>query len=540
MQTDEANLGFRLSRFTNVCSFKFSAQLQSVAGGVGDGMDKLDSKKKVLRDLRIGEAASESELRSLPDYFVETTAWYDVHDDRVDFVLGTKGSGKSALYQLLLEPNSSKVLRKRGIITIGVENPLPGRAPGGLIEKNANLTANFMQVQFLGLWKLCFLCQVAAKLREEKLARDPGVRNVISDLEALKLLPEESSPSALKTVFQYVSSVEVGVGAQILKVTLRRPAPSAEQVHVEIKEVWVDDLLSRLNSALAKANVTIWLALDRLDVPFAANQAQEMAALVAVYLTYQDFTTSRIRLKIFLRNDIWRRISNSPEGGRLSEVSHVRETVISWDNKGLFNLVMKRILHNKQLCAMFKVDAAKVLKDYKQQEELFYRIFPEKMDGVRTFDWMLAQTCDGTRMTMPREVIELLNFARVAQLAMLEKGLATLPSETLFDAQSLKDAAREVSTARYEKTLRIEYAPLEKRFAAFRGQKSEQTAKTLVRLWNLKPTKPQDDLEALARGLALQLVEIGFLQRRQIDGETVFIVPPLYQRYLGMTAGRAT
>src|SRR5207237_881456 len=59
--------------------------------------------RAVLRTLNFGQRIAEDERDYLARYFVETDQWRRMYSGEVDIVYGAKGSGKSALYFLLLD-----------------------------------------------------------------------------------------------------------------------------------------------------------------------------------------------------------------------------------------------------------------------------------------------------------------------------------------------------------------------------------------------------------------------------------------------------
>ena len=127
------------------------------------------------------------------------------------------------------------------------------------------------------------------------------------------------------------------------KITLREP--SGEESRRGL--VSVDALLGRANEAFAESGVELWLVLDRLDVAFAETEELEKNALRALFKVYLDLAAhDRLSLKIFLRTDIWKRITR--EGFR--EASHItRHATITWDSQSLLNLALRRILNNASL-----------------------------------------------------------------------------------------------------------------------------------------------------------------------------------------------
>ncbi len=195
----------------------------------------------------------------------------------------------------------------------------------------------------------------------------------------------------------------------------------------------VDRLLEIANQAL-EGNFRIWILLDRLDVAFSDHVDSEKNALRALFRAYLDgFDLANIGIKIFLRTDIWRRITE--EGFR--EASHVtRHLTIQWGDDALLNLLVRRILHNDPVCEHLGVDKAEVLASAQKQKEVFYRIFPPQVDvgpnKPSTFDWMLSRTRDGAGNNVPRELIHLLNELRAVQIRKLELGEVAPDGDLLF------------------------------------------------------------------------------------------------------------
>lgn len=293
----------------------------------------------------------------------------------------------------------------------------------------------------------------------------------------------------------------------------------------------MDTLFSNVDRALDENGYQIWLVLDRLDVAFAESDEIEGNALRALFMVYSDLREyAKIGLKIFLRTDIWRRITRDG----LREASHVEDQVaISWSDQTLLNLVIRRCLNNDAVRELYGVQEDEVLADVEGQKELFYRIFPDQVEpGSRkstTFDWMLGRTRDGSGRTAPRELIHLLSSLRDEQLRMLEVGHQEPDGEQLFDRAAFKAALPEVSRVRLEQTLLAEYPSLRPYAEKLERRKSQQSIPTLMDIWEC------DQAEAI--GVADQLVEVGFFERRQAGGETVYWVPFLYRDALSLVQG---
>ena len=84
-----------------------------------------------------------------------------------------------------------------------------------------------------------------------------------------------------------------------------------------------------------------------------------------------------IALKIFVRDDIWTRIT---EGG-FTEASHITKSVrITWSEESLLNLVVLRLLNNQHLVDELDVETEEVRGNAAKQREIFYKLVPDQID----------------------------------------------------------------------------------------------------------------------------------------------------------------
>jgi hypothetical protein len=494
------------------------------------------SKREILQDTTFGKQIAEEETEELNTYFVETEEWRRIFAGEVDVVYGVKGAGKSAIYSLLLK--RADILRERGVIVVAAENPR-----GTPVFKDLVADPPTSENEFRALWKFYILALVANELRKADVngRRD----SLVAPLEEAGLIRRELSlKGMLRAALDYAraivkaESVEGGIQIDHAtgmpngvtgKITLREPS-SAQQ---KLGMVSVDHLFGIANSILTDAKMQIWVLLDRLDVAFAETDELEANALRALFRAYLDLLGfDRISLKIFLRTDIWHRITK--EGFR--EASHITRTAdIAWDPRSLMNLVARRMVRNPSLRDFYKIDETKVVADSDKQRQLFYRVFPPQVDsGARrseTFDWMLSRTKDGARETAPRELIHLLTSARHAQLKEFELGQQEPDGEALIGPSAVRAALPPVSKVRLEQTLFAEYPRLRPRLQQLTGEKTAQTPDSLAQIWKVKPE------EALA--IATELAEIGFFETRGPKNDPTFWVPFLYRDALDMVQGSA-
>jgi hypothetical protein len=497
-------------------------------------MDKLE----LLKSISFGARVAEEEITELAKYFVETDQWSRMINGEIDIVRGDKGAGKSAIYSLLITRESEFFDRNTLLV--------PGEKPRGTpVFKDIIANPPTTEVEFVGLWKLYTLALVGRKMREWDI-KNAAAEKVYSNLESARLLDREYDLSGILRAVQDLArrlfqaeSVEGGLTIEAAtglpngitgKITLREPALALRDRGF----LTVDRLIAYANTALEEAGMRVWLLLDRLDVAFAETHELERNALRALFRVYRDLAEhDAIKLKIFLRSDIWTRITD----GGFREASHITKVVVlDWNQASLLNLVIRRVISNHDLVQVLNIDRDKILSDFNAQKDLFYRVFPAQVDqGSKkppTLDWMISRCADGaSRKTAPRELIHLLTSLRDKEIGRLELGEPPAPGEQLFDRSVFKEALSIVSETRYNQNLLAEHPDLKEILAKLNGEKTEQTVDSLAELWEM------DRDQAVA--LAQRLVEIGFFELRGSKDAQTFWVPFLFRDALSMSQGLA-
>ena len=446
---------------------------------------------ELLKQLTFGSQVAEEEVASLQEYFVQTDQWSRIVRGDVDIVRGEKGAGKSAIY-LLLNKNKEELF-DRNILLVSGENPR-----GATVFKDLILDPPTSEPEFVVLWKLYILVIVCHELRSFDITT-ADIGSVYRALESADLLELELNlPGLLRAAQNFArqllgtGKLEIGVeldpgsGAPtgiIGRISLAEPPKQLRRSGINS----IDGMFDKVNRALEEAGYTVWALFDRLDVAFAENHNLEANAIRALLRVYGDFRAfERISLKIFLREDIWKRVT----AGGFREASHItRSEIMRWTPPMLLNLTLRRVLSNAILNEELGISKDEVLSNSVKQVEVFGRIFPKQVEqGPRkaaTFDWMVARCADGTNNTAPRELIHLLNCIRDEEIRRLERGGDPGANEQLFDRSVFKQALPTVSEMRLTTYLFAEY-PAERPFVEkLRGEKTEQTPESLAEIWNL-------------------------------------------------------
>jgi len=122
-------------------------------------------KRAILKSVTFGHRVAEEETDVLSTYFVETDHWQRLYRGDLDVVYGPKGSGKSALYALLL--SKSTELFDRDILLVAGENPR-----GATAFRDLATDPPTSEREFIGLWKLYIASLIHSALAEYSIQSD--------------------------------------------------------------------------------------------------------------------------------------------------------------------------------------------------------------------------------------------------------------------------------------------------------------------------------------------------------------------------------
>jgi hypothetical protein len=484
------------------------------------------SKHQVITDIGFGGRTAEEEAEQLAHYFVETEQWRKVWHDEVDIVFAPKGGGKSAIYNMLVSRETE--LFDRSIVLVAGENPT-----GATAFEPIQVHPPTSEAEFIRIWRLYLLVLLVEELerydvKSEKLSAARSSLASIGLTEAVKQkrtiivrIREALSkffPESVEAGIKIDSSTGMPTGITA-KVTFDEPSVEQEAAGM----VSVDRLYEDLNDVLTEEDLRIWLLLDRLDVAFTASPELEANALRALFRVYRLIEPlNRLRLKIFLRTDIWSDIT----AGGFRETSHItRDMSLQWDRANLLKLIVQRVIQSDLLVQILGVDPTHVITSAKAQHEFFDRVFPEQVDPgtnkPKTFDWALSRTEDGKKVAAPRELIHLFTTVRDRQLGRIDTGQAAIPESVYFEAQAFRDAHPEVSETRLQKTIYPEYPWTKEWLEALRGQRTLQDLVSLESIWGTD----REETEQRVR----RLVDVGFFEQRGRVSERTYWVPFLYR-----------
>jgi hypothetical protein len=485
---------------------------------------------ELLRSLDIGKSVAEADL-DLDRYFVRTSAFLDFVADRYDIVSGDKGTGKSAIFRIVTE-------RRRDFEELRDTELLPAfNVAGQPVFYELTRSAVLTEGEYNSLWKAYTLSVVGNYLLdtlgpEGKLAQ---IEEIL-DLAGLKVgdyRPETVFQRLRTTFMAFLKPKEVEGKVSLLEnglpVASGKIVPDYGEEHDEGGFIPYDYALTLLEGALDDLGLHMWVAFDRLDEAFQGAPDHEIPALRALLRVYLDLNhLKRVRLKLFIRNDLFSRVT---EGGFVN-LTHVnaRRLELEWRPADLLDVLSKRIIENREVTEALEIEPEAVDSDA-ARELLLTRVFPEKVDAAAnkptTWNWILSRIRDGQDVRPPRNLIDLVEFARLTQLREDERQRTEWTGPPLIDRDAIKHGLSRLSAARVEDTLQAEYPNLQMYFELFRGGKAEQNRDSLAELIGGDAPRLQEAIDMLVR--------CGFLER---IGES-WKVPMLYRDGLDITQGKA-
>ncbi|GAA4499045.1 P-loop ATPase, Sll1717 family [Gluconacetobacter tumulicola] len=483
--------------------------------------------KEALQHLNIGKSVAEFD-DALERYFVETNAFRELVTDQRDIIAGDKGTGKTAIY---------KILQKKYTTLPGLENVevIPAFNPSGnpifqpltqrdpLTEYEYNLLWKSYILSFSGNWILgIYEGNFTSSMKIlDKVLRGLNLRTEVD-------APRNAFSRALQSIgswFKWDSAeLECSVDANGYPVITPKVQFSKESVQrIKSDDIPVESLLNLLNRCMEEADITAWIAFDRLDEAFAGHPDTEVPALRALLRTYLDFSEfNRLKIKLFVRKDLFSRIT----AGGFVNLTHVnaRKLDIVWRDPDLLNLLSRRVRENVTFCKMLGI------KDLSDQG-IFDVLFPQQVDaGTRkpiTWVWMMRRIRDGNDVKPPRNLIDLVQLSQDAQLK--REGIEERPinSRPIFEPDALRDGLSDLSVRRVDDTLFAEAGSSVQAIEKFRGSKAEHNLASICELLGLTPDEARVQIKALTAN--------GFLETIKDS----FKVPSLYREGMKITQGKA-
>ena len=482
----------------------------------------------ILQDLDLGNSVAEFDT-ALEKYFVETHIFRQLIRDEADIVAGDKGTGKTALFRILNDRYTA-INELSDIEVVPAFNPTGNPVFQRLAEGNP-----LQEGQYTNVWKAYVLALVGNWVLEFTGEEQTELRRQLHNmLHRLDLQSDDDSPATIfsrvvnlfrrllnpKSIEAAVTIAPHGMPILVPKIEFGEPDESGPPQTVPFEEAFT--LLDRV---LSELGIGIWLVFDRLDEAFQGFPAAEIPALRALFRTYLDLIPyDRIRLKLFVRKDLFRRII----GTSFVNLTHVnaRKVEITWEEDDLWDLLRRRLAESPQLLSRLAI------ANSEDASSIWEALVPDQVDpGSRkpkTWTWIMRRIRDGNDVRPPRNLIDLLKKAQAVHIRKEEREHNEYPPGPLLTSDSLKRGLSMLSDERVQDTLIAEAGDEVARYIEqFKGGKAEHNLSTLSQVLGLEG----DDLARAIQALA----DLGFIEKLGMS----YTVPALYRDGLNITQGKA-
>ena len=461
----------------------------------------------LLHSLDLGASVAEADTL-LESARVETSAFSDLLNDRVDLVPGTKGSGKSALFRIVVDFLPEMLLRSRKVVVAhGIQ------APGDPVfhaftDRFAALSEN----EFVSFW-----CIYLISLAHEQFIKGPRYNFYLEyskpEIDRFRRacadarIPEIKARKSLRDILEWALFVLASWRPKI-KFTppdasgeweldlfgnkTSSPPKSDTADNDDALPKYVNEIRESLDAVLGRCHLSLWLMVDRLDEIFPRRSEVETKALRGLLRAMRYFSSPTIRIKVFLRDDMLDQIVNTQDGfTALTHVTVRQADVLKWTEDQILSMIVKRFFANNNLASYLGVEREKLDASASYRNECFYKLFPKTVfRGPKqspTIRWLYNRCADGRGVVTPRDILDLLIRATQRQQDLYSADINGT-TNTIIGPAALQYGLEELSIRKRQTYLQAEFPHYWEHIEKFVGGKTDYAANSMHLLlgndWN--------------------------------------------------------
>ncbi|AEY65434.1 hypothetical protein [Clostridium sp. BNL1100] len=472
---------------------------------------------ELLELLDFGQVDSESES-NLDRKFLKTTDFEKFIKTNIVLIKGVKGSGKSALFEMF----SKYEAQTRKLAGNYIDNVIfvTGTGFKDLKELKTDDMEKLMRqpnFDFDNTWQLYIAIKVAIKLGE--LGYSSG-ENLSEFLKQAGYLVDVRVLPLIKSLWKLIFGVPPkGIDIEYKGVKFKIGGKT---------QIDTQDILAEINDLLIQENKEVWVLFDKIDELFSNDYNKRKQCIESLFRVNSQFSQySKIKLKIFLRNDIWNTL-------HFVNKDHVEGKTIelTWDNKSLMALLLKRVCSQADILEFISNKSGISQNDILNSVNLgkaFCTLFQEQVykgkGEANIVDWMIARITDGLGGKYPRDLINFGNISKEIQIKDYQPD-----NNYLISGLAVRDAYYKVSEIKFS-TYLSEFPSLQKHFDRFKGCTiSKFDRSDLIKM--MSGLDPSDD------DMIQQLYEIGIIQPLPLKIKSTsakkFEIPRLFRSGLGL------
>lgn len=486
-----------------------------------------------LKRLNFGAPAAERDLdQGLKQYFYESESYKRILQEGKSVVLGNRGSGKSAIFKILVE-----LYKRQGNIVIEL---MPDDYSYELLSKT-------MVAEKAGSWNkqsayaIAWKYLIYVRTMKEFLEKYPGIvkqnaKKIHVYLRDHHQGCQHSKIDAMISYLKRMESIKLGnYEASVNKKELERLYSLEE----------ITSLLPELVDICSKRPVK--LLVDELDRGWDGSEdaMSFVAGLFQAAMSINQLTPN-LRVMISLRKELYNNIPSLYEDAQ--KVWDIIET-IEWDEDSLLQMICRRIEHSFPELKTLSIT------------EKWSTVFSETLDYRKTksFNYIVDRS-----LYRPREIIQFCTEAK--NIAQTSVSLHTIDYSTISQAELIYSELRTKDIAAEYK---FQYPGLLKILEAFRGkcytfdrkelydiclELSLEGAKSMTDAPWINEMDPDNIINILWQVGFLRAQAVGGLKAKRRSGSsylgphqignlnlktiTRFHIHPMFRAYLGMKETR--
>ncbi|MEQ1837907.1 MAG: hypothetical protein ABL858_06185 [Candidatus Nitrotoga sp.] len=270
-----------------------------------------------------------------------------------NIVLGERGAGKSALFKMVtdgkLQFNFDRKDKPKHQVIVPIEDDLEYLAIANVVENRFIDRTKRSHGKYRYLWELYILSKAIEKM-EEVVGTDKEIQTLRQDLGDVLGLPSTRGfqMKDLFTSYKFTMGGKIDHTGSVTPTMSIEPAKDSNTAKVEVTDYEISQIRNRLRKFIKSKNSVVIVLVDKIDdFVVGLNYEEQLKNIQALVECTQDYRFPEIKLKIFLRADLYNKL-NFERGGYDKIAPQVVR--LEWTLDDICEFVARRLYYNyKQL-----------------------------------------------------------------------------------------------------------------------------------------------------------------------------------------------
>lgn len=461
-------------------------------------LTSLKGRWSIIKDLHFPEVDAADPKQNLDLLFQKTTDFDKFLDDTTCLIRGRKGTGKTALYWLLLQhSNVAKELahgRLNNTIFFsghgGFDSSRPTREAFTIIHKKLKVE----QARWESFWSAYLVLKIVKNQNNDhfkfNIPKGKGHQIYAKVRRILESLPSINSWNSKHTN----ALIDIACNHSLI----------------------IKDLMSLIDNQAKDQSKIVWFLYDDLDEDFPSGEIRQ-EALVGLFQFLQACDAQgikAIRFKIFLREDIWNQLN-------FDNKSHLngRDILLQWTRLDFLRLSLRQAMQSQKFKEI--VDRFSPIESIDQASEesidqalqLLWGTRRRRGDKAKYVSrWVYERLTDASGTTFPRSLSVLLKAAKDQELTYENQSSIQASTDRLLRAKSLEVGLKKASEERCN-AIKQEYPDFENFLTALKGHEALLPPEELEKIWQ---QTAQQQISSFAEFTQF-LSQIGLAEFREKD-----------------------